>query len=545
MGISRLLDHWRNAPLFDALVETLNVEVSPRVLLAVLAASTALGLIMLALEMRMVVIASSVVLPWLPIFARKLRTDWHVYGWLAFFELLVLLQIVHFAEHISQMIELHWLSWPAVLARGIVGELDIEPVHFWWNLAILFSATLLLLVPYRKNAWLWGSWAFSVWHQIEHIYIYFGWFLAKGISGHPGILGAGGIIDEADVAIPVLTTLGRADLHFWYNFLEIGLFVLAFLVQARKLILPNRRVAFTAQFNWQRAPALVGAGQVALVILVGLIHYSPVNLNVPQNYATIQSAIDAAPDWAIIRIAPGVYREALHIHKPLTLTGSGRATTVRVENDTVPAITVHQTHDVTIANLTVEGGLYGILVDYSRAVQIKNDLVTGAWFVGIRVSVGAASIESSVITETRSPFGMGIEVANTAFSAPTLIRNNTVSGHPHEGIVMHNSNAMIERNVVAGNGLRGISVTEMSMATIKSNWVTGNADAGIYVVDNSMAEIFSNHIRDVKPGPNGHADGIRAYFYAEVVLDRNTIEVDAEHAIVTGYNSTIETNRVP
>ncbi len=264
----------RNSKLAYVLDVVTNVEASSGGLLTALALSSALGLGGLALGWRLGFVALAVLVPWLPILVLKLRTDFLAYGWLAFFELVVVLQLAHLAEHVSQMVELHALAWPLPLARGIIGEFDIEPVHFLWNTTILFCGTLLLL-RYHRNRWLLASWLFSIWHEMEHIYIYFWWFLAKGISGHAGILGAGGLVDQAHIAIPYLTTVGRADLHFWYNLFEIELFVIAFLVQAMRTIHPQVPVHRIAWLSWRRALVGVGAAQVALILLIAVVLHTP------------------------------------------------------------------------------------------------------------------------------------------------------------------------------------------------------------------------------------------------------------------------------
>jgi len=94
---------------------------------------------------------------------------------------------------------------------------------------------------------------------------------------------------------------------------------------------------------------------------------------------------------------------------------------------------------------------------------------------------------------------------------------------------------------VTANGLRGVSISEMSMAKVSNNKIVGNADAGIHVVDHSMAEIAGNQIARVGPGPEGKAHGIRAFYYAEVMLGRdNLIELDLEDAVVASFGATVE-----
>lgn len=536
-----MLTRLKNLHIPTALDEFAALEVTPGVLTVTILLSTAFGLAALALGTGMVVLSAAVLLPWVPILIVKLRADWKTYTWLAFFEFVVILQIAHLSEHISQMIELHFLSWAPFLARGIISQLDVEPVHFWWNTIILFSVTLLLLLRYRNNRWLWASWAFSLWHQVEHTYIYFWWFLPKGISNHPGIFGAGGIVDEAGISIPYLTTIGRADLHFWYNLFEISLFIVAFAWEASHIFRPQARIRLGSRFNRRNAFALAAAGQIAVVTIIGLVHYSPASLSVPQNYATIQAAIDVAPDWAIIHIAPGVYHEALHITKPLSLIGSGRgATVIQIDDDNTPALTVRKTHDVIIKSLTVQGGLYGILVEFSRSVQITGSAVLNSSFVGIRALSSVVDIEYDEIAHVRSPYGMGIELANTAHSGDSMVAHNTVHDIPLAGIDLHNSNAMIDHNTSEHNGVCGIVIAEMSMAMVNSNNIKSNGECGIHVVDQSMAELGNNQVGDTRPGPSGAADGIKAEYFAEIMLRSNTIEAAPGHEVVLQSNSTLE-----
>src|SRR5512144_1343060 len=116
---------------------------SNRALVLTIIVSTVAGIAAIWLGWSMSGIVLATLLPWMPLIAIKVREDVAKYGWLAIFQVLVILQLAHFGEHASQMIELHFLDWMPSRAKGIIGELDIEPVHFWWNTFILFGATLL------------------------------------------------------------------------------------------------------------------------------------------------------------------------------------------------------------------------------------------------------------------------------------------------------------------------------------------------------------------------------------------------------------------
>ena len=79
-------------------------------MLATIALSSVTGLLAIALGLRALGVAVATLVPWVPLLVRKLRGDWLNFGALALFETLVILQLAHFAEHVSQVIELHWLQ---------------------------------------------------------------------------------------------------------------------------------------------------------------------------------------------------------------------------------------------------------------------------------------------------------------------------------------------------------------------------------------------------------------------------------------------------
>jgi hypothetical protein len=171
-------------------------------------------------------VAILVILAWLPLFFLKTVSIQRQYGWLAFFFILVVTQGAHVLEHVAQMVQIHLLGLSGLQARGILGMLDIEWVHFIWNAWVLLCAVVLVFL-FRKNPWLWVLLVISVWHEIEHIYI-MSVFLHTGHPGAPGLLAHGGAIGGG---LP----LSRPDLHFYYNLLEELVLIIAYLYQIRRL----------------------------------------------------------------------------------------------------------------------------------------------------------------------------------------------------------------------------------------------------------------------------------------------------------------------
>jgi parallel beta-helix repeat protein len=269
--------------------------------------------------------------------------------------------------------------------------------------------------------------------------------------------------------------------------------------------------------------------------------YAP-TLLVPERYPTIAAAIDAAPAGAVIKLGPGTYAGPVLIAGAISIVGAPGGASRIVARDGTSAIAVRAAHGVRLEGLTIVGGDYGISVDESDAVQLIGNTVTGALLAGIRLSRAAALIKGNEIRAGTGAYGMGIELANTMSRPASVITGNVVSGATREGIILHNSHAMIESNTVTGSGLRGVSISEMSMATVAKNTILDNADAGIWVVDSSTADIAGNHIGAMRPGPEGRLNGIGVFYYGQATIGAgNRIDVAAEDAIVATLGGIVET----
>jgi hypothetical protein len=118
-----------------------------------------------------------------------------------------LAQLGHLIEHISQ----------AIQGQGLLGTgFDNELSHLVFNGLIAIGA-VAIVVAYPRNPWAYPLGALSIFHGIEHVYI-FHEFLITGISNGPGLLAQGGAIG--------LIPLDRLDLHNVYNGTEVILMVL-------------------------------------------------------------------------------------------------------------------------------------------------------------------------------------------------------------------------------------------------------------------------------------------------------------------------------
>ena len=145
--------------------------------------------------------------------------------WLALLGFLAISQTAHLVEHVAQMVQIHVLHLVGANAQGIVGQLNIEWVHFIWNAIVL--VTLLVLLPhFRTNPWLIAVTPLAAWHFVEHS-VMIATYIQTGVLGTPGLLSSGGLLFGG---LPI----ARPDLHFLYNLVETIPLLIAWIVELRR-----------------------------------------------------------------------------------------------------------------------------------------------------------------------------------------------------------------------------------------------------------------------------------------------------------------------
>lgn len=449
-------------------------------------------------------------------------------------------QSAHYLEHVAQIVQIYALRYRPPEAHGLLGSVfDFEWVHFVYNQALEILLVALWL-GYRRELRrgagiegrgfriLGGLVLFQAYHAAEHgvkLYQYlFDPFYQFGIRPPPGIL-------------PQVTGWPIFLVHFGLN--TIVWAVMAWAIwRLRPPRLAELARAYLHRMTWsQAASRLAGALAVSAGLTFGAIrvYQGTHTLHVPGDFASLQAALEAAPRTATILVGPGRYTGPFTIRQSLTVRAAqpGTAFLTAAEGETV--VTVYGAHDVTVEGFVIEGGHLGVLVEESEAVTLAGNRIRDAWLAGIRLSRAQARIVDNDVSASRSPYGKGIELANTHSRPASVISGNIIQGHPREGILLHNAEADIFDNAVIGNGLRGIAMTEMSMGTVRDNTLIQNADAAIYVVDMSVVEVHDNTVAETRPGPYGLAHSIRVQYYAEVALRGN--QLDGEVAIL--QNSTV------
>jgi nitrous oxidase accessory protein NosD len=226
---------------------------------------------------------------------------------------------------------------------------------------------------------------------------------------------------------------------------------------------------------------------------------SAATITVPDDYSTIQQAINAASAGDTVYVRSGTYYEHVTIGKSLTLQGENRDTTIIDGSGTGDVIQV--TGDkVNFNELTVHNGDFGIQLQSSDHDTISNMIISNHTFYGVGVH---GSCYNLIIDCSLTNCGSGI--ALWAGSHNNTYENCEASYSPsgfHVGWGHYN----LVKNCKAWNCSRGIDLDSCWYARVENCDVWSNA-AGIVL--HSWGSAKYNTITEC----NAYSNGIGIHVY--------------------------------
>jgi parallel beta-helix repeat protein len=216
-------------------------------------------------------------------------------------------------------------------------------------------------------------------------------------------------------------------------------------------------------------------------------------LTVPDDYPTIQEAVDNADPGATILVRKGEYPENTIVGKSLTLEGEDRETTVIDGSGSGPVVNI-MAGQVVMSGFTVRNGDYGVYIgpgDSISHVTLKDMIVTlnklhgiSSWNTG-----GYHLIENCIISSTAGMDGIHVH----QFSR-SIIRNCEVFGN-HNGIdVGWSWHARIEGNKIYHNRDVGLAVDSCYFTTATRNLINENEFTGISLPYISRRNVINENI---------------------------------------------------
>jgi len=241
-------------------------------------------------------------------------------------------------------------------------------------------------------------------------------------------------------------------------------------------------------------------------------------IRVPDDYPTVQEAIDAADSGAKILVAPGIYREHLVVDELVDIEGKEGSAPIFEGGGTGIAVSLLSgASGSTIAGIVITNYEQGILIADSSDCEICGNVMTHMEYSAVAID-GAGAVNNHVYSNIIQDNAVAIDLTESTTSS-TIYKNiislngvglklessgnmiyaNTISGND-VGIDASNSN----NNVIYHNNLVD-NVVQVVIATSVNTWDNGYPDGGNYWSTFTGDDIHSGPGQD-KPGKDGIID---------------------------------------
>jgi parallel beta-helix repeat protein len=214
---------------------------------------------------------------------------------------------------------------------------------------------------------------------------------------------------------------------------------------------------------------------LALAFRIQPARSSPPTITVPDDYPTIQAAINAANTGDTVFVRAGIYYENLAINKAVSLIGEDKDITIIDGSKSGGYRVIDITADGVLVNgFTIQNGWHSnIMIVSNNNTIIGNRILNNNWMAGVYVQYGANNI-----------------IQNNVFS------NNSQAIYLYWGTSVDNS---VANNFIINNGL-GIFVLYSKNNIIMENTLSNNHEGMRFSWDSVNNSISSNLLTDNEYG---------------------------------------------
>jgi len=296
---------------------------------------------------------------------------------------------------------------------------------------------------------------------------------------------------------------------------------------------------------------------IILPIIVGATKAFSATIYVPDDYSTIQVAVDAANPGDTIIVRDGTYTENVDVDKALTIQSENGPdlTTVQAadpndyvfeatadyvningftiigEGKTAGGVSLSNANHCEIFNNNIVDGGYGIYLGSSTDNVITNNIISSHYYSGIQL---ASSSYNEVSNNNISSNGHGIRMRGY-YSNDNLISNNTISSNGYGIHLEYSANNILSHNIVTLNTYFGIYISYSTNCTLIQNIISNNSRSSLLVHGSDISHY--NHSIDTSNLVNGKP--VYYFFDQENLVIDN---YDTKCIIIAGCSNITVTN---
>ena len=303
------------------------------------------------------------------------------------------------------------------------------------------------------------------------------------------------------------------------------------------------------EVNVEKVKNVLFAFALLLVVSVSLVVISSAAIiYVPDNYSSIQDAVNAASVGDTIIVRSGTYFENVVVNKPLSLIGEGlptidaqrrgKAIEITADNCIVKGfrcinakhpgnagITVRSDSNI-IENNTCEENNYGIYLTGSSNNTISNNKICENCYSGIHFYRSS----NNTISNNKIYENCYNGIYLWGESSNNTISNNKICENNNDGIHLSSSNNKITNNTCANNN-EGIHLSSSSNNAITKNEVHENYGEGIYLSHSSNNTVTKNEICE------NNDEGIYLSHSSNNTVTKNEVRENYEEGIYLSHSS--------
>jgi len=277
---------------------------------------------------------------------------------------------------------------------------------------------------------------------------------------------------------------------------------------------------------------------LSFTILAILFYAVPVSATirrVPQEYPTIQLAIDAAHKGDEIQVSADTYYENVVINEEIKLIGANKTTTIIDHAHQIGDVIKVQKTAVTITGFTIRNGNNGIRVAGTiGGINITDNIIEnnryGISFIGDDQTPTTDNIVASNTFQNNSNVGvsMSVGLSNT-------ISQNDISGSAYGIKLFVTDTTTISDNLLTSNSY-GIYITYSENNTVIDNIGIDNS-FGIYTTQSDNILIRDNRIK-------GSTYAIELYNSSSSIILHNDVSDNPSWSIylVYSHNNSVTNN---
>ena len=204
---------------------------------------------------------------------------------------------------------------------------------------------------------------------------------------------------------------------------------------------------------------------------------APRVLQVPEDYATLQAAVDAARAGDTVRVRSGTYRETVRLKSGIRLLGSGAAWTV-LDGGGAPGklVDFSGASDVVVAGFTFQNVGTGNVCDAHPVTDCAGEYYSAAVYADGHTDLGEDATSGLVMHNIFRGNAIGTLLY---FHARAVVTNNLFVDNTHGFVANHFQDVSLLANNTFWNNTQEAIVSQAAYLDILNN-VVGRSEVGVF-----------------------------------------------------------------